>query len=223
MLTMHDVWPLFDLTITSPRLVMRVVRDEDLPGIVAAALAGIHDPARMPFSVPWTDADPVDLARGMARHQWELRAGVRPDHWTLNFTVLLDGVPIGTQSVGASGFSANQTVNSGSWLTQSQQGKGYGREMRATALLFAFDFLGAEAAESSATIWNAPSLGVSRSLGYHFGATKPIEPRPGQPDMLQELSVAAAEFKRPAWDILVEGFDAVAQDLLLAGPHGRRN
>lgn len=61
MLTASDVWPLFDLTITSPRLVMRIVRDEDLPGIVEAALDGIHDPAVMPFSVPWTDADPDEL------------------------------------------------------------------------------------------------------------------------------------------------------------------
>lgn len=50
MLSLADVWPLFDLTITSPRLVMRIVRDEDLPGLVDAALAGIHDPAVMPFS-----------------------------------------------------------------------------------------------------------------------------------------------------------------------------
>lgn len=104
MLTLTDVWPLFNLTITSPRLSMRIVRDDDLPGIVEAALAGIHDPAVMPFSTPWTDAPPLQLTRDMARHQWELRAGVRADQWTLNFVVLLDGVPIGTQSVATRQF-----------------------------------------------------------------------------------------------------------------------
>lgn len=218
MLSPSDVWPLFDLTITSPRLQMRIVRDQDLPGIVSAALDGIHDPAVMPFSVPWTDADPGEMARGMARHQWELRAGIRPDHWTLNFTVMLDGVPIGTQSVGAYAFSSTRTVNSGSWLTAAQQGKGYGKEMRSAALLFAFDHLGAEVAESSAAVWNQASLGVSRSLGYRLGATRTIEPRPGHPDELQEVRLLAAEFNRPGWDIGVEGFDAVRADLLVAAP-----
>ncbi|MBP2411373.1 RimJ/RimL family protein N-acetyltransferase [Arthrobacter stackebrandtii] len=218
MLSTSDVWPLFDLTITSPRLVMRIVRDEDLPGIVYAALAGIHDPAVMPFSVPWTDASPVELARGMARHQWELRSGIRPDHWTLNFTVLLDGVAIGTQSIGANGFSANRTVNSGSWLTRSEQGKGYGREMRAALLLFAFDFLGAEAAESGAAVWNKASLGVSRGLGYREGGTVAVEPRPGRPDVMQELHLAVAHFKRPDWEITVAGFEQVRADLLLPVP-----
>ncbi|MHA7270477.1 GNAT family N-acetyltransferase [Arthrobacter sp. HLT1-20] len=213
--TPSDVWPLFELTITSPRLTMRIVRDDDLPGIVNAALAGIHDPAVMPFSVPWTDADPLDMARGMARHQWELRAGVRPDHWTLNFTVLLGGVPIGTQSVGAAGFSTTKTVNSGSWLTVAQQGRGYGKEMRAAALLFAFDHLGADAAESSAAVWNRASLGVSRSLGYRHGAIRPIEPRAGHPDELQEVRLLAADFNRPDWDITVDGFNAVRRDLFL--------
>lgn len=220
MLSPSDVWPLFDLTITSPRLVMRIVRDDDLPGIVAAAQAGIHDPAVMPFSVPWTDADPVEMARGMARHQWELRAGTRPEHWTLNFTVMLDGVPIGTQSLGASRFSSTRTVNSGSWLTAAQQGKGYGKEMRAAALLFAFDHLGAHVAESSAAVWNQASLGVSSSLGYRQGVVRPIEPRPGHPDELQEVRLFAAEFKRPAWDIAVEGFDAVRRDLFVEVPSG---
>ncbi|MDO5753265.1 GNAT family N-acetyltransferase [Arthrobacter sp.] len=215
MLTLTDVWPLFNLTITSPRLSMRIVRDDDLPGIVEAALAGIHDPAVMPFSTPWTDAPPLQLTRNMARHQWELRAGVRPDQWTLNFVVLLDGVPIGTQSVATQKFSEDKTVNSGSWLTRSQQGKGYGREMRAAVLLFAFDHLGAEAAESGATLWNKPSLGVSRALGYELGVVVPIDGGSRGPGQLQELRVAAADFRRPSWNIVVEGLDAARGDLFL--------
>lgn len=168
--------------------------------------------------VPWTDAAPADMARGMARHQWELRAGIRPDHWTLNFTVLLDGVPIGTQSVGANGFSEHRTVNSGSWLTAAQQGKGYGREMRSALLLFAFDFLGAHTADSGAAVWNQPSLAVSRSLGYRTGRVVEIEPRPGQPDQMQELHLAAADFRRPDWDITVTGFEAVRRDLFVTAP-----
>jgi hypothetical protein len=50
MTTLSDVWPLFGLKIISPRLELRLVRDEDLPGVIDAALAGIHDPAVMPFA-----------------------------------------------------------------------------------------------------------------------------------------------------------------------------
>ena len=45
------IWPLFDLRVTTPRLSLRYVADE----LVAQ---GIHDPATMPFSEPWTHAKP---------------------------------------------------------------------------------------------------------------------------------------------------------------------
>ena len=61
MLSLTDVWPLFGLEIRTPRLVLRLVRDEDLPGLIEAALAGVHDPAVMPFSFPWTDAPSEEL------------------------------------------------------------------------------------------------------------------------------------------------------------------
>ncbi|WP_175417108.1 hypothetical protein [Arthrobacter sp. 24S4-2] len=43
MTPLFDVWPMFGLKISSPRLELRLVRDEDLPGVINAALAGIHD------------------------------------------------------------------------------------------------------------------------------------------------------------------------------------
>lgn len=54
-----DAWPLFRLTLWTPRLELRVVRDDDLPGLVEATLAGTHDAGRMPFAEPSTDR-PVD-------------------------------------------------------------------------------------------------------------------------------------------------------------------
>lgn len=215
MMTLTDVWPLFNLHISSPRLTMRIVRDEDLAGIVEAALAGIHDPSVMPFSMPWTDAPPEQLTRSMAKHQWELRTSVRADFWTLNFVILCDGVPIGTQSISTRLFSVTRTVTSGSWLTREQQGKGYGKEMRAAILLFAFDHLGAEVAESDAANWNKQSLGVSSSLGYQANGIRRFEGRPGELVQTQELRLAAADFIRPKWDIAVEGVESVRQDLFL--------
>jgi len=57
------VWPLFGLSIATPRLTLTPVRDDQLPGLADAILAGIHDPSVMPFSIPWTDAPREALVR----------------------------------------------------------------------------------------------------------------------------------------------------------------
>ena len=59
-----------------------------------------------------------------------------------------------------------RTVRTGSWLGRPFHGLGYGKEMRAGVLGFAFDGLGARVAETEAYLDNGPSNGVSRSLGY---------------------------------------------------------
>ena len=50
---LEDVWPLFRLRLRTPRLELRLARDEDLGALVESALAGVHDPAVMPFAMPW--------------------------------------------------------------------------------------------------------------------------------------------------------------------------
>ncbi|GAA1496317.1 GNAT family N-acetyltransferase [Paeniglutamicibacter kerguelensis] len=214
MLELTDVWPLFGLKISSPRLELRLVQDEDLPGIIEAALSGIHDPAAMPFSTPWTDAPKEELMRSTARHQWHVRSGIAPDNWTLNLVVSHEGTPIGMQDIGARDFSIRKTVTTGSWLSSRYQGLGFGKEMRAAVLLFAFDHLGAEVAESSAAVWNHSSLGVSRSLGYVQGSVKRVVTRPGELAEQQEVSVTSAEFKRPDWTVVVTGLEAARKELL---------
>ncbi|MFJ6416267.1 GNAT family N-acetyltransferase [Paeniglutamicibacter sp. NPDC091659] len=214
MLELTDGWPLFGLTINSPRLELRLVRDEDLPGIIEAALGGIHDPAVMPFSTPWTDAPWEELMRNTARHQWHVRSGISPDNWTLNPVVSHEGIPVGMQDIGARDFSIRKTVTTGSWLSCRHQGLGFGKEMRAAVLLFAFDHLGAEVAESSAAVWNHSSLGVSRSLGYSWGSVKRVVTRPGELAEQQEVSVTPGDFKRPRWTVGVSGLEAARKDLL---------
>lgn len=209
-----DVWPLFALRLRTPRLELRVVRDEHLPGLVDAAVAGIHDPDRMPFSAPWTDAGPRELARSLAQFQWRLRAAVRPDSWSLSLAVLRDGVPIGVQDLGATELSARRTVTSGSWLTRSEQGRGLGTEMRAGLLMFAFDHLGAEWAESGAAAWNEASLTVSRRLGYRQNGIERVQPRPGEVVDMQRLRLHVNDFVRPDWALNVAGLDRALPELL---------
>ena len=214
MLTLDDVWPLFSLRLRTPRLELRLMRDDDLPAVVEAVLAGIHPADRMPFDSPWTDAEPEQLARDFAKYHWHLRTTVQPGTWTLDFVVLHEGRVIGMQDVRAENLARTKTVSSGSWLTRAAQGHGFGTEMRAAILLFAFDHLDVEVAESSAATWNASSLGVSRRLGYVDEGVTVIEPRPGEPNTMQKLRLDREDFARPDWPLEVHGAAAARAELL---------
>jgi RimJ/RimL family protein N-acetyltransferase len=160
-------WPLYGLRITTPRLELRVPDDEDLVELFEAARAGIHPPDEMPFGVPWTDdiQEPGALERFLSHH-WTTRGGIAPARWALPFAVLHEGRAIGTQDVNAEDFAGGRSVSSGSWLTRSAQGRGFGVEMRAAVLHLAFAGLGALEAQTSAWIDNPASQRVSLRLGY---------------------------------------------------------
>ena len=51
-----DAFPPLGLRIEAGPLVLRGVTDELIPALSELAMSGIHDPAFMPFSFPWTDA-----------------------------------------------------------------------------------------------------------------------------------------------------------------------
>ncbi|MFJ6279858.1 GNAT family N-acetyltransferase [Arthrobacter subterraneus] len=190
-----------------------VFRPHDEGSRWSTALAGIHDPAVMPFSVPWTDAPREVLIRETAKHRWRSRTSVEPDSRTLNFVVRHDEVPIGIQDMTSRHFSVTRSVTTGSWLSRSYQGRGLGKEMRAAVLLFAFDHLGAEVTESDAAVWNQGSSGVSRSLGYRNSGVKRVVARPGELTEQHGVRLAREDFIRPPWDVDVEGLDAARRDL----------
>jgi RimJ/RimL family protein N-acetyltransferase len=214
---LEDVWPLFRLSLRTPRLELRVVRDDDLGPLVDAALAGIHKPDVMPFAAPWTDADPDELRRSFARHQWMQRLRADRHAWCLNLVVLHEGTPIGIQDVLADRFPVLRTVVTGSWLTASQHGRGFGTEMRAAVLAFAFDHLGAEIAETSAGDFNAASVGVSRRLGYRDNGETRIETRPGVVMRDLRMRLEPDAFVRPDWTLEVEGVAETRRELGLDG------
>jgi hypothetical protein len=74
MTSLSSLWPLFGLSLKTPRLELRPVTDGDIPAAVAAAKSGIHDPGTSPFSTPWTEAPGDELGAGMARWYWRCRA-----------------------------------------------------------------------------------------------------------------------------------------------------
>jgi RimJ/RimL family protein N-acetyltransferase len=209
MTTLSSIWPLFGLTLTTPRLELRPIRDEDIPAAVAAARSGIHEAGRNPFSLPWTELPEDELGPNMARWYWRCRAECSAENWTLLLGIWHEGRFVGCQDVGAKDFSNLKTVSTGSWLRQSVQGRGLGKEMRAAVVAWAFDWLGADVAESEAAAWNTASLGVSRSLGYELnGITRKAWGT--KVETLQHVRLTPETFKRPDWTLKVEGHEAAA-------------
>src|SRR6476620_9523103 len=212
MTTLNTLWPLFDLRLATPRLELRPITDQDIPAAVAAARSGIHEAARNPFSTPWTELPDDELGPNMARWYWRCRGGFTPEDWTLLLGIWHEGQFIGCQDVGAKEFAVRKTVTTGSWLRQSVQGRCLGRELRAAVVLWAFDRLGAEVAESEAAAWNSASLGVSRSLGYELNGTT-RRAWGTKVETLQHVRLTPETFNRPDWELRVEGHEAVARFL----------
>ncbi|MFJ1752769.1 GNAT family N-acetyltransferase [Kitasatospora sp. NPDC088134] len=161
-----DHWPLLGLRLTTPRLELRLPDDSELATLADLAAAGVHQPDRMPFLVPWTDLPPAERARSVVQHHWLRRGNWSPGDWALNLAVFEDGRVVGLQTVAAREFAVCREVTTASWLGVRYQGQGIGTEMRAAVLKLAFAGLGAREATSGAFEDNDSSFAVSRKHGY---------------------------------------------------------
>lgn len=216
----HDPWPLRHLVLRTPRLELRPDDDPGLLELVEEAHRGVHPPEQMPFSYPWTDVDAQELGPKTLQHHWQLRARLHPADWSLNLLVRLDGRVIGSQGLEAKDFAVTREVHTGSWIGRRFQGNGYGTEMRAAVLRFAFDQLGATQARSDAFTDNPSSRAVSRKLGYVEDGTERRERRGEAADVLR-LLVTADDFHAHSTDrsIQVDGLDKCRH--MLVGPASR--
>jgi RimJ/RimL family protein N-acetyltransferase len=186
-------WPLFDLELATERLVLRSPTDEDLPGLLEATDAGIHDPGEMPFSIPWTDTEPSARRIASLQHWWGQRANWSVDDWHLSLAVFFEGRPAGVQSMLGKNFPVLREVSTGSWLTRAVQGRGIGREMRIAVLQLAFEELDAVVARSGAFLDNPASLAVSRAIGYRENGRSREAPR-GAPKELVGFELTREEW-----------------------------
>jgi RimJ/RimL family protein N-acetyltransferase len=192
----HEHWPLFDLEVRTPRLTLRYLDDRLAVELLAVAARGVHDPATMPFSVPWTDLPSPQMEQEAMRFYWQSRAATRPESWRLLHAVIVDGEVVGAADLFADRYPSLRQFTTGSWLGLEFQGRGLGKEMRMAALTLGFDGLGAEFALTAAWHDNAASLGVTRSLGYdHVGSARVL--RRGAPG--EQL---AFRMPRDHWDTI---------------------
>jgi RimJ/RimL family protein N-acetyltransferase len=206
----HPYWPLFDLRVRTPRLELRLPTEDELVGLADLAARGVHDPATMPFDIPWTDTPQPDLQRRALQWWWRARAEWQPEQWTLTLMVSEvgaggRGTPVGVQDLVGERFAVRRTVHTGSWLGLDHQGRGLGKEMRAAVLHLAFAGLGAERAETAAWHDNVASLGVTRSLGYRPNGDR-VGVRRGQAEHQLDFVLTRADW-RARDDIQIEGLD----------------
>lgn len=202
---MSHAWPFADLVLRTPRLELRPDDDAGLVELAARARDGVHDPATMPFLVPWTDGrDAEGFERGILQYHWGARAASTPEDWSLNFLVRHRGAVIGMQSLWGRRFTVLREVSTGSWLTLAVHGHGFGTEMRTAVLAFAFDGLDAVGARSAAFEDNVASARVSARLGYVDDGIDHHERR-GRRAVVRRLRLSPAAFRRPDWTPEVEG------------------
>jgi RimJ/RimL family protein N-acetyltransferase len=199
-----DAWPLRHLVLRTPRLELRPDDDDGLFELVRVAQAGVHDPAEMPFMVPWTDRLPDDGGLGVLQHFWGVRARFAVGDWAICFLVRHEGRVIGVQEINAQNFGVLREVNTGSWIGKEFHGNGFGTEMRVAVLQFAFDHLGARIARSAAWQGNQASNRVSAKLGYAHDGTMAAAPRGERLEHVR-LRLDEADFVRPDWTVAVEG------------------
>ena len=160
----NPFWPLFDLQITTPDLVLRPKTEADARQMAERLPPGLElDPSlpRQPFGDEHT-------ARGATVYQgyWRMMGAWTPESWALSFVVFHGDDLIGSQTLEGDRFLELRVVDTASFLYPEWRGKGLGKQMRRAVLALAFGELGAEWAITSAWEDNAASLGVTRSIGY---------------------------------------------------------
>jgi len=209
------LWPLFDLSVSTPRVTMRYLTDGLGTQLAELAAHGIHDPATMPFSEPWTDIAPPELQRNSLRYFWRCRAEISPRQWHLNLAVQEDDDLVGVCSVDATDFPTMRTATTGSWLGRRYQGRGLGREMRQAALHLLFVGLDATCARTRAWHDNVASLHVTRSLPYtEDGAYR--EMRRDREDTMLSFSMSRGQWETVRRnDIQIRGIGPVREFLEL--------
>lgn len=163
---LSDHWPLVDLRLRTPRLVLMTPGDEELAALGNVAADGVHRPGERPFLTPWTDLPPPQRALHVIQQHWSRRGAWSPNAWVLELAVLRDGQAVGLVGLRARDFPVLREVTTECWLGIAHQRQGLGTEARAALLHLAFESLGAVSAVSEVFQDNAASQAVSRRAGY---------------------------------------------------------
>jgi RimJ/RimL family protein N-acetyltransferase len=139
--------------------------------------------------------DSPDTERQLLQRHWRALAHWKPGSWHLPLAVFLAAEPVGMQDLWAEEFAQRRSVGTGSWITRTRQGRGYGTEARAAVLDLAFGHLGVLEALTEYTEGNHASERVSRKLGY-----VPNGQRAAHRDDAGPVTEYQLRLDRPAWE-----------------------
>jgi RimJ/RimL family protein N-acetyltransferase len=196
-------WPFFDLRLACGEVVLRGVTDADLEPLLAALPEDLeHDPRHVPFLHAT-----AERRRILPAEIWTHRGTWSPGSWCLDLAVEVDGRVVGVQALEGDEFPLLRTVDSFSWLATEVRGRGLATSMRTAVLALAFDHLDAVAAVSSAQVDNAPSLAVSRRLGYADNGVSRTNSPTGVIE-LQHVRLLAETWRAAPHHVEVSGFEA---------------
>ena len=117
-----DHWPPFNIRITTPRLELRLVRDDEIADLVEEARSISRAPGV--FAGAWAALPEPEFSRGIAQFQWRCRAEWTPESWQFGLGVFVDNQIVGVQDMGAKDFANLREVLTGSWLGSAYEGKG---------------------------------------------------------------------------------------------------
>jgi RimJ/RimL family protein N-acetyltransferase len=178
-------YPLLGVRVTTPTLELHSATDELLDELADLVRAGkTHaDPAPYDDPISFYETDPDLRVAKWLRAIWRRRGTVEPDFWRLYLVVMVDGRPVGEQTLTGVNFATLGTCTTFSWLSVDERGRGHGHEMRAAIVQLAFDGLGAKEASSDAFVDNHGSNAISRGLGYAPNGTD-WATRHGEPALL---------------------------------------
>jgi len=202
---LDELWPPFGLVIALGPVTLSPVRDDDLPALAALVDDGVHAPADMPFSFPWTSGTPGEVRLRLLQDHWAQRAAMTPAAWTLETSVRVNGEIVGCQSISTTDYLVTRTRETGSWLGMKHHGHGIGTLMRQALCAFMFGHLGAVEVTSAAFLDNAPSLAVSKKVGYTENGIARLKRRDDEMAVIQRLVVTAKTLNLPEYELTVRG------------------
>ncbi len=161
-------WPLFGLLITTPDLVLRVERDEDIVRFSQIGLTeiyGVSDPAAAPgYAFSWAFHS---SAQDIAKFRWGRRATLTPKDWSLNFAVLNPtGDLVGSADLRGRNFAKTRSIETSSYVLHKFQRQGLGTQIRQAICHYGFAYLGTTVMTSGWQLSNLASQRVSEKLGY---------------------------------------------------------
>lgn len=212
-----DLLPMLGVRIVTGPLLLRMVTDDDIPGLAGLAARGIHDPDRMPFFHPWTDGAADEVARSVAAYQWRVRADFSVAAWELLMGVWHEGELVGVQGFSTENYLVVRSGETGSWLGRDHQGRGIGTAMRQAMCAFVFDHLDAEEVTSGAFTDNPSSLAVSRKVGYRDNGVRRQQRRPGELALNRQLVLTPDRLVRGPHPLQVSGVAAFRRSIGLDG------